>query len=131
MALRDMELRGAGNLLGREQSGFAHSVGIDAYRRLLEQTVKALKGEEAGREFPDTDVSIVGSAYLPMGTSPDSGQSYISTKGSRSSARWPKWPPYERSWRIASVPLRSLWSTCSMALHYESWGGESASSASS
>ena len=74
VALRDMELRGAGNLLGGEQSGFAHSIGIDAYMRLLEQTVKRLKGEEEGREFPDPDVSISGSAYLPDSYISDSGQ---------------------------------------------------------
>ena len=74
VALRDMELRGAGNLLGGEQSGFAHSIGIDAYMRLLEQTVKRLQGEEDGREFPDPDVSIAGSAYLPDSYISDTGQ---------------------------------------------------------
>ena len=74
VALRDMELRGAGNLLGGEQSGFAHSIGIDAYMRLLEQTVKRLQGEEEGREFPDPDVSIAGSAYLPDSYISDAGQ---------------------------------------------------------
>ncbi len=74
IALRDMELRGAGNLLGGEQSGFAHSIGIDAYMRLLEQTVKRLKGEDEGRQFPAPDVSISGSAYLPDSYISDSGQ---------------------------------------------------------
>ena len=74
VALRDMELRGAGNLLGGEQSGFAHSIGIDAYMRLVEQTVKRLKGEEDGQEFPNPDISISGSAYLPDSYISDSGQ---------------------------------------------------------
>jgi transcription-repair coupling factor (superfamily II helicase) len=74
VALQDMELRGAGNLLGGEQSGFAHSIGIDAYMRLLEQTVKRLKGEEQEGEFSDPDVSISGSAYLPDSYISDSGQ---------------------------------------------------------
>ena len=74
VALRDMELRGAGNLLGGEQSGFAHSIGVDAYMRLLEQTVRRLKGEEKVHKFPDPDVSIAGSAYLPDSYVPDSGQ---------------------------------------------------------
>jgi len=74
VALRDMELRGAGNLLGGEQSGFAHSIGIDAYMRLLEQTVKRLQGAEEGREFPDPDVSIAGSAYLPDSYISDTSQ---------------------------------------------------------
>ncbi len=74
VALRDMELRGAGNLLGGEQSGFAHSIGIDAYMRLLEQTVKRIKGEEDSQKFPYPDVSIPGSAYLPDSYISDSGQ---------------------------------------------------------
>ena len=74
VALQDMESRGAGNLLGREQSGFAHSIGIDAYMRLLEETVRRLKGEEEGQEFPDPDVSMAGSAYLPDSYVSDSGQ---------------------------------------------------------
>ena len=74
VALRDMEMRGAGNLLGGEQSGFAHAIGIDAYMRLLEQTVKRLKGEEESGDFPDPDVSIPGSAYLPDSYISDSAQ---------------------------------------------------------
>ena len=74
VALQDMELRGAGNLLGGEQSGFAHSIGIEAYMRLLEQTVRRLQGAEEGREFPDPDVSITGAAYLPDSYIADSGQ---------------------------------------------------------
>jgi transcription-repair coupling factor (superfamily II helicase) len=74
VALRDLELRGAGNLLGADQSGFAHQVGLDAYLRLLEKTVERLqKGEEA-EEFPDPDVSLAGPAYLPEGYVEDSGQ---------------------------------------------------------
>jgi transcription-repair coupling factor (superfamily II helicase) len=43
IALRDLELRGAGNLLGAEQSGYAQAVGFDTYLRWLEETVGALK----------------------------------------------------------------------------------------
>src|SRR5512141_2205778 len=39
IALKDLELRGAGNLLGPEQSGFVQSVGFDLYLRMLEETV--------------------------------------------------------------------------------------------
>ena len=49
IALKDLELRGAGNLLGAEQSGHAHAVGFDLYLRWLEETVTALKGRVAGR----------------------------------------------------------------------------------
>ncbi|MDT8340555.1 MAG: transcription-repair coupling factor [Longimicrobiales bacterium] len=76
VALRDLEIRGAGNLLGAEQSGFAHAVGIDAYLHLLEKTVERLRreGEAADAEHPDPDVSLAGSAYLPDAYVPDPGQ---------------------------------------------------------
>jgi transcription-repair coupling factor (superfamily II helicase) len=74
VALRDLELRGAGNLLGADQSGFAHQVGLDAYLRLLEKTVERLQKGEAAEEYPDPDVSLSGPAYLPPGYVADSGQ---------------------------------------------------------
>jgi transcription-repair coupling factor (superfamily II helicase) len=46
IAALDLELRGAGNLLGGEQHGHINSVGFDTYTRLLEETVRELKGEE-------------------------------------------------------------------------------------
>jgi transcription-repair coupling factor (superfamily II helicase) len=46
VAALDLEIRGAGNLLGGEQSGQIEAVGFDMYMKLLEQTVKELKGEE-------------------------------------------------------------------------------------
>ncbi len=50
IALRDLELRGAGNLLGAEQSGHAQAVGFDTYLRWLEEEVKLLQGKgEEGR----------------------------------------------------------------------------------
>jgi len=65
VALRDLELRGAGNLLGADQSGFAAQIGLDAYMRLLRKTVERIeKGEEAV-EWPDPDVSLDGPAFLP------------------------------------------------------------------
>ena len=46
IAARDLEIRGAGNLLGAEQSGHIAAVGIEAYLKMLEETVRELKGEE-------------------------------------------------------------------------------------
>jgi transcription-repair coupling factor (superfamily II helicase) len=50
IAALDLELRGAGNLLGGEQHGHINSVGFDTYVRLLEETVRELKGEEVAPE---------------------------------------------------------------------------------
>ena len=67
IALRDLEIRGAGNLLGREQSGHAHAVGFDMYLRWLQETVTALKGEqgEAPGPFPSPEVVLDQPAHLP------------------------------------------------------------------
>jgi transcription-repair coupling factor (superfamily II helicase) len=51
VAALDLELRGAGNLLGGEQHGHINSVGFDTYTRLLEETVRELKGEEVVPEI--------------------------------------------------------------------------------
>jgi transcription-repair coupling factor (superfamily II helicase) len=65
IALKDLELRGAGNLLGAEQSGFALSVGVDVYLRLLEETVRSLRGEAGGPAWPPPEVVLERGAYLP------------------------------------------------------------------
>ncbi len=50
VAMRDMEIRGTGNVLGREQHGCIVSIGFDLYCQLLEKTVKRLKGEPVEEE---------------------------------------------------------------------------------
>ncbi|MFA5448348.1 MAG: transcription-repair coupling factor [Sphaerochaeta sp.] len=56
VALKDMEIRGAGNLLGREQSGHLASVGLDMYIRILDETIKRL--EEGGLKEEDREVFL-------------------------------------------------------------------------
>lgn len=51
IAALDLELRGAGNLLGGEQSGHMEAVGFDLYVQMLEQTVRELKGEDLGGQI--------------------------------------------------------------------------------
>jgi transcription-repair coupling factor (superfamily II helicase) len=65
VALKDLELRGAGNLLGPEQSGFVHSVGFDLYLRLLDETVRHLSDGDGAKPWVPADVSLDFPAYLP------------------------------------------------------------------
>jgi len=74
IALKDLELRGAGNILGAAQSGFVQAVGFDTYMRLLEQAVKQLKGEVAGTSHPRAEVSVDGAAFIPDEYVPDEAQ---------------------------------------------------------
>ena len=65
IALKDMELRGAGNLLGPEQSGFVHAVGFDMYLRMLDETAnRVIRGDTAPKLQP-ADVSVDIAAYIP------------------------------------------------------------------
>jgi transcription-repair coupling factor (superfamily II helicase) len=71
IALRDLELRGAGNLLGAEQSGHAQAVGFDLYLRWLEETVRSLQGKGAVEQPAPPDVVLDRPAHLPDGYVPD------------------------------------------------------------
>ncbi|MDE2943571.1 MAG: transcription-repair coupling factor [Gemmatimonadota bacterium] len=64
VALKDLELRGAGNLMGGEQSGFATAVGIETWQRLVESTLRRLKGESSD-PAPRARVSVDGESFLP------------------------------------------------------------------
>ena len=71
IALRDLELRGAGNLLGAEQSGYAHAVGFDLFLRWLNETVQSMKGDSRDEELPAPEVIFDAPAYLPDSYVPD------------------------------------------------------------
>ncbi len=73
IALRDLEIRGAGNLLGSEQHGYIESVGYDLYVKLLKEAVLEERGEEARRE--ESTIIINVSAHIP--------ESYIRPSRSR------------------------------------------------
>jgi transcription-repair coupling factor (superfamily II helicase) len=65
IALKDLELRGAGNLLGPEQSGFVHAVGFDMYLRMLDETVRRLVQGDGAPKLVPADVSVDLPNYLP------------------------------------------------------------------
>ncbi|MBN1816009.1 MAG: transcription-repair coupling factor [Sedimentisphaerales bacterium] len=64
IALRDLEIRGAGNILGPEQSGHINTVGYELYCRLLSDAVKRLKDQPIDKT-PDTVVELGFSTYIP------------------------------------------------------------------
>ncbi|CAA9404868.1 MAG: Transcription-repair coupling factor [uncultured Rubrobacteraceae bacterium] len=67
IAMRDLEIRGAGNLLGSEQSGQIAAVGFEMYLRLLEEAVALAKGQPAREEQPlPVIVELSLDAYLPV-----------------------------------------------------------------
>ena len=78
IALKDMELRGPGMLLGKEQSGFVRQMGIDAYYRLIEESIRELQQQEKPEEVDkwfDTAIETNIPAFIP--------DSYISSSRER------------------------------------------------
>ncbi len=76
IATHDLEIRGAGSLLGKEQSGSIEAVGFDVYAQLLEEAILELRGEAP----PDTiepDVNLPVPAYLPEDYVPDVHQRLV------------------------------------------------------
>lgn len=65
IAMRDLEIRGAGNLLGAEQSGHMEAVGYDLYSKMLNEAVRALKGEEIDEDSFETTVDMDMDAFIP------------------------------------------------------------------
>ncbi len=71
IAMKDLEIRGAGNLLGGEQSGHIAGVGFDLYVRMVGEAVQAFRGEKE-EEAPDVTIELPVDAHLP--------ESYIATE---------------------------------------------------
>ena len=88
VAMRDLEIRGAGNLLGAEQSGFMASVGYDLYVKMIEEAVREMRGD-VQRGDVETRVELKVDAYLP--------QEYVPSDAMR----------VERYKKIASIRARA------------------------
>jgi transcription-repair coupling factor (superfamily II helicase) len=69
LAARDLEIRGAGNLLGHRQHGTMEAVGFEYYMQLLDQAIRGLKGEAVEEENPEINLKVdirVPEEYLPQ-----------------------------------------------------------------
>ncbi|HEM3474311.1 TPA: transcription-repair coupling factor [Streptococcus suis] len=65
IAMQDLSIRGAGNILGAAQSGFIDSVGYELYSQLLEQAILEKQGKASQRQKSNTEVNLQIDAYLP------------------------------------------------------------------
>ncbi|MDR2513945.1 MAG: transcription-repair coupling factor [Christensenellaceae bacterium] len=66
IAMRDLEIRGAGNLLGAQQHGHMSEIGYDLYVRMMEETVREIKGEPIENRSVEARVELRLDAFLPL-----------------------------------------------------------------
>ncbi len=74
IAMRDLELRGAGEFLGAGQSGQVESVGYSMFEELLSREVRMLKGEKGGLNRPQVRIELPGKAFIPEEYMPDTAE---------------------------------------------------------
>ncbi len=75
VAMKDLEIRGAGNLLGTEQSGHMMTIGYELYCKLVDEAIRRLKGETVREEEPEVTIDLKVDAYVPS--------SYIADENTR------------------------------------------------
>jgi transcription-repair coupling factor (superfamily II helicase) len=73
LAMRDMEIRGVGNLLGAEQSGQMDAIGFDLYMEMLEEAIREIRGQEIP-QVEDTQIDLNLTAFIPSEYIPDIDQ---------------------------------------------------------
>ena len=73
IASHDLEIRGAGDLLGKDQSGHLNAIGIDLYFELLEESIRELRGQEKKIEI-EPEITLKVAAYFPNDYLPDVGE---------------------------------------------------------
>ena len=73
LAMRDMEIRGVGNLLGAEQSGQMEAIGFDLYMEMLEESIREIRGQEIP-QVDDTQIDLNLTAFIPADYIPDLDQ---------------------------------------------------------
>ncbi|MCC9990757.1 transcription-repair coupling factor, partial [Streptococcus agalactiae] len=74
IAMRDLSIRGAGNILGASQSGFIDSVGFEMYSQLLEQAIATKQGKSLIRQKGNAELALQIDAYLPAEYTSDERQ---------------------------------------------------------
>ncbi|MCO4769214.1 MAG: transcription-repair coupling factor, partial [Deltaproteobacteria bacterium] len=79
IAQHDLELRGAGNMLGKRQAGHVADVGLSTYMNLLETAVKRLKGERVDDGL-DPEIELRADAYIPADYIPDEAERLLEYK---------------------------------------------------
>lgn len=125
IAMRDLSIRGAGNLLGAEQHGFVNSVGYDLYMQMLKEAVAKKQGKTVEKPKEPTEINLGIDAYLPTSYIPDENQKVEMynriVKLQTDDERWALddelldrfgEPPQEAQWLLAIGLMRNIATQC-------------------
>ena len=98
LAVRDMEIRGVGNLLGAEQSGQMEAIGFDLYRSMLEDAIREIRGQEIPK-VEDTQIDLHLVAFIPADYIPDLDQKMSAYRAVATAQSKEELLQIERDWR--------------------------------
>lgn len=106
LAMRDMEIRGVGNLLGAEQSGQMDAIGFDLYMEMLEEAIREIRGQEIP-QVDDTQIDLHLTAFIPADYIPDLDQKMSAYRAVASAGSKQELNQIEADWRdrYGAIPL--------------------------
>ncbi|WP_421656583.1 transcription-repair coupling factor [Leptothermofonsia sp. ETS-13] len=109
LAMRDMEIRGVGNLLGAEQSGQMDAIGFDLYVEMLEEAIREIRGQEIP-QVEDAQVDLNLTAFIPADYIPDLDQKMSAYRAVASATTRQELTQIAADWsdRYGPIPVAAL-----------------------
>lgn len=109
LAMRDMEIRGVGNLLGAEQSGQMEAIGFDLYMEMLEEAINEVRGQEIP-QVEDTAIDLNLTAFIPVDYIPDLDQKMSAYRAVALASSKPELTQIAVEWsdRYGPIPTAAL-----------------------
>lgn len=106
LAMRDMEIRGVGNLLGAEQSGQMDAIGFDLYMEMLQDAIKEIRGQEIP-QVDDTQIDLSLTAFIPADYIPDLDQKMSAYRAVAAAQSKPELTQIAAEWndRYGTIPM--------------------------
>ncbi|MBW4491563.1 MAG: transcription-repair coupling factor [Oscillatoria princeps RMCB-10] len=109
LAVRDMEIRGVGNLLGAEQSGQMDAIGFDLYMEMLQEAIREIRGQEIP-QVEETQIDLHVTAFIPADYIPDLDQKMSAYRSVASAGSGEELSQIQADWldRYGPVPAAAL-----------------------
>lgn len=105
LAMRDLEIRGAGDILGAEQSGHIEAIGFELYTEMLQEAIQEIKGQEIP-QVEDTQIDLALTAFIPSDYIPDLEQKMKAYRAVASATHRDELKLIEAEWcdRYGNIP---------------------------